>query len=1051
MTITSSNALCLPSLLTAGPTTGISNYVWNGPISGTGLTLNANLAGTYVVTGTANNGCQASTNINFTGGPLLVSSSQNGCDLVATLSGGTPPFTYNWSGPNSFSTSTINPTVTPGVGAYSGTYKVVISDANGCTAIASVNYTSQIACCSPGLLPSNEIFSTLTDITTFYGGNTISNQTFAIDANISIDDNVTFAGCHIYMAPEIEIVVDPTYAVVFDDCIIEAACNTMWKGMDISAGSVNIGNSAIRDMQYGFRVSGVGSLNSTGNDYENNWRSISLNDLTLTNSSSVNNDKFKTLATNLKFPRDYTAYGDFALGITNCKDLSFAGCQFERYRIGAFIHQNDPSLGISTHTTSGNRFKDIQGYSNPTAPNGGSGYFPPHGVALSFENHTQHNSKLIHKGNNDATVIDFDDCRLGILANNVSTEIEENQMFDVDYCVRIYRPENHLTKVLNNVMNGTYTGVLLLGNPSGGGITGNIINLNHASGLSVPVYYPNSIPIPQTSGGIRVSCYSKLHLASIALFNNTISTTDNEAAYGISLRNAYGTRVEDNVINFNSTTAYTGSYPLPSLLGFKNSNCRFVKFEENIAHAVGSGGNPDPNGASNMSAGFYNHRSTNMSFDCNLIDYTQFGMYVVGDNRGNYNSIGNNRFAASKSGILYRHLVDDGTLGNIGIDQPSPNPLKWDGNNKFPLLTGSNPAHKVRRVTISCASNPQDEINTDVSNLTSSNASSIDALLNTGTCLVQVFNPSFAQNEKADCGVTDTVNSIMSPDGEIIDHAEDVAQDGVVYTQYPEGGEDMDERELYAMLDADPSLRNGRPILDSFYLEHQQDAMAQLHEVDMLIAEITGQNVIKTSTFYTNTLAAAKQLNSQIVSDEVFETNERWVNTIYLNMLTDGWVGYTQAEHDGIITLAADCFYLGGFGVYKARTLAMEFIPNAHYDDLWICNTMGVYKGGVNRFDEENKLLNNASTSTVSSKTISEYEIYPNPTQGTVQIRYTGSEEVDKMTFTLYDLIGNKILVKEGLSNYSYISIPPTANGIYTYTITNGNEIVKRDKLLIER
>jgi len=121
------------------------------------------------------------------------------------------------------------------------------------------------------------------------------------------------------------------------------------------------------------------------------------------------------------------------------------------------------------------------------------------------------------------------------------------------------------------------------------------------------------------------------------------------------------------------------------------------------------------------------------------------------------------------------------------------------------------------------------------------------------------------------------------------------------------------------------------------------------------------------------------------------------------------------------------------------------------YDDLWICNNMGVYKNGNTRFNKENEILQGSSENTITDKVSNEYELYPNPTQGTVQIRYTGNEEVNKMTFTLYDIIGNKIMVKEGLSNYSYISIPPTANGIYTYTITNGNEIVKRDKLLLER
>src|SRR5690606_31843785 len=45
-----------------------------------------------------------------------------------TISGGTPPFTYTWTGPNSFTSSTEDPS-----GLEPGTYNVSVTDANGCT------------------------------------------------------------------------------------------------------------------------------------------------------------------------------------------------------------------------------------------------------------------------------------------------------------------------------------------------------------------------------------------------------------------------------------------------------------------------------------------------------------------------------------------------------------------------------------------------------------------------------------------------------------------------------------------------------------------------------------------------------------------------------------------------------------------------------------------------------------------------------------------------------------------------------------------------------
>jgi len=57
--------------------------------------------------------------------------------LSSSVSGGTPAYTYLWSGPNSFSSTDANPTVASANATYSGTYFVTVTDAASMTATAS--------------------------------------------------------------------------------------------------------------------------------------------------------------------------------------------------------------------------------------------------------------------------------------------------------------------------------------------------------------------------------------------------------------------------------------------------------------------------------------------------------------------------------------------------------------------------------------------------------------------------------------------------------------------------------------------------------------------------------------------------------------------------------------------------------------------------------------------------------------------------------------------------------------------------------------------------
>jgi len=116
-------------------TTGPYTYNWS---DGHNDPINQNLtAGTYYVTITDGNGCSNTFSQTLTE-PLVISTtlsysdiSVNGAsdgNISANVSGGNPPYSYSWSGPNNYSNSnsSIN-------SLESGHYILIVTDASGCS------------------------------------------------------------------------------------------------------------------------------------------------------------------------------------------------------------------------------------------------------------------------------------------------------------------------------------------------------------------------------------------------------------------------------------------------------------------------------------------------------------------------------------------------------------------------------------------------------------------------------------------------------------------------------------------------------------------------------------------------------------------------------------------------------------------------------------------------------------------------------------------------------------------------------------------------------
>jgi len=150
--VTPSSLLCFENNsgeLTAaaqGGTPGY-NYSWVGPFGffGSGPSIIGLPAGTYTLTVTDNNDCTFTTDVDliepdeltlgFSESPISCNGDSDG-EIDLTVSGGTPPFTFSWTGPNGFASANEDIAGLP-----TGIYTVEVTDFNNCTVVDSYDLT----------------------------------------------------------------------------------------------------------------------------------------------------------------------------------------------------------------------------------------------------------------------------------------------------------------------------------------------------------------------------------------------------------------------------------------------------------------------------------------------------------------------------------------------------------------------------------------------------------------------------------------------------------------------------------------------------------------------------------------------------------------------------------------------------------------------------------------------------------------------------------------------------------------------------------------------
>ncbi len=165
ITATSSGNVCQNQLVTLTAGGGVT-YVWAGPINyssnqavNTFPSAQMNLNGNYTVTGTDANGCVNTATLNqiVFALPTPIAFGSNACLNDYLTLNVNQALSYQWMGPNGFTSTQQNPTIN-GVNFNSaGIYSVVVTAAGGCTASAVTAYCDVYPAPTVGFTGTTEV------------------------------------------------------------------------------------------------------------------------------------------------------------------------------------------------------------------------------------------------------------------------------------------------------------------------------------------------------------------------------------------------------------------------------------------------------------------------------------------------------------------------------------------------------------------------------------------------------------------------------------------------------------------------------------------------------------------------------------------------------------------------------------------------------------------------------------------------------------------------------------------------------------------------------
>jgi hypothetical protein len=192
------------------------------------------------------------------------------------------------------------------------------------------------------------------------------------------------------------------------------------------------------------------------------------------------------------------------------------------------------------------------------------------------------------------------------------------------------------------------------------------------------------------------------------------------------------------------------------------------------------------------------------------------------------------------------------------------------------------------------------------------------------------------------------------------------------------------------------------------------------------------QAIVKNRT--DSLVSDAAAINYHITPQDVYEINEKQINSVYFNTIARGVTQFTEAEKQIINTMAPLCPKIAGKGVYRARFLQSVY-DNVVYTDEENCiiNTPG--GGASSRMSKDIDISINAE----------DVKIYPNPTRDILNIEMPNSLNYNLI---IRDVTG-RIVHQETINGSSQISVINFENGLYLSEFWHKGKRIAHKKIIV--
>jgi hypothetical protein len=229
------------------------------------------------------------------------------------------------------------------------------------------------------------------------------------------------------------------------------------------------------------------------------------------------------------------------------------------------------------------------------------------------------------------------------------------------------------------------------------------------------------------------------------------------------------------------------------------------------------------------------------------------------------------------------------------------------------------------------------------------------------------------------------------------------------------------------------NLTNIASLNESIYSESDATIRASLQsQIDYLQNQnnslITANNGILNSFMLLKSTGSdlLKSDNSNINTSKDIEENIKLVNEIYLSTIAKGNFNFSEQQRSTLLSVAVQCPYAGGPGVYQARSIYHIVEPSRIYNDIENCFNLGYYRKSHPEVKENRKFL-----------------IFPNPASDHAQLLYVLPQD-RRAKCIVYDVNGSQVLLIDLAPNSAEtsIDIKGLISNIYHFVIYIDGEVV---------